>query len=298
MASERCEDAITEAENKGTSQASSKSIQKSPKPNACTVTPFVTELMSHSRSKRPNSSPTSSPPPKKIANSNPFFPGSAGLGVYLSDPSSHPASRVIYHTPSFVAIHDLYPKSSVHTLLIPREEKWYNMHPITALSNPEFLEMVRPEAEKLKGIVASELHRRYGSESTQDLERERILSGEVNLEDDAEMPEGRNWEKDVMVGIHMHPSMDHLHIHVLSVDRYSSCMKKRKHYSSFATPFFVNLSEFPLSEERQEALGRSGQARAWLQGDMKCWSCGLNFGNKFAKLKEHLEFEFIEWKKK
>lgn len=253
---------------------------------------------SNSWSKRPNSSPTNSPPPKKVANSNPFFLGRAGLGAYLSNPASHPASRVIYYTLAFVAIHDLYPKSSVHTLLIPREEKWNGMHPITALSKPEFLEIVRPEAEKLKGIVASELRRKYGAESAQDLQRERILNGEVNLDDDAEMPEGRDWEKDIMVGIHMHPSMDHLHIHVLSVDRYSSCMKKRKHYNSFATPFFVNLSEFPLSEERQEALNRKGQGRAWLEADLKCWSCGMHFGNKFARLKEHLELEFDQWKRK
>ncbi|KAK8902216.1 hypothetical protein QC760_009693 [Botrytis cinerea] len=259
---------------------------------------YLTELMSSSRPKRPNSSPTSSPPPKKIANSNPFHFGRAGLGAYLSDPSSHPASRVIYHNSSFVAIHDLYPKSSVHALLIPREERWNGMHPKIALSNPEFLEMVRPEAERLKGIVASELRRKYGAESAEDFQRQRILNGEVNLDDDAEMPEGRDWEKDVVIGIHMHPSMDHLHIHVLSVDRYSSCLKKRKHYNSFATPFFVNLSEFPLSEERKEALDRRGQGKAWLEENLKCWRCGMQFGNKFSKLKDHLELEFDEWKKK
>ncbi|KAF5877112.1 putative histidine triad nucleotide binding protein [Botrytis fragariae] len=280
-----------EEDTNGTPQASSSSNKNSSKPNA------FTELMSSSRSKRPNSSPTSSPPPKKIANSNPFHFGRAGLGAYLSDPSSHPASLMIYHNSSFVAIHDLYPKSSVHALLIPREEKWNSMHPRIALSNPEFLEMVRPEAEKLKGIVASELRRKYGPESAEDLQRQKILNGEVNLDDDAEMPEGRNWEKDIMIGIHMHPSMDHLHIHVLSVDRYSSCLKKRKHYNSFATPFFVHLSEFPLSEERQEALDRKGQGKAWLEDNLKCWRCGMQFGNKFARLKQHLELEFDEWKK-
>ncbi|QSZ36899.1 hypothetical protein DSL72_008989 [Monilinia vaccinii-corymbosi] len=284
-ASDTSKDSTTEADI-------SISTQKSPMPNA-----FNT-LMSNSRSKRPNSSATNSPPSKKMANSTPFFLGRAGLGVYLSNPSSYPSTSVIYHTPSFVAIHDLYPKSSVHALLIPREEKWNTIHPIVALSNPEFLEMVRPEAEKLKGIVASELRRRYGPESKEDLPRQRILSGEVDLDDDAEMPEGRNWGKDVMVGIHMHPSMDHVHIHVLSVDRFSSCLKKRKHYNSFATPFFVHLSEFPLSDERQEALNGRGQGKVWLEDDMKCWNCGMHFGSKFARLKEHLKLEFDEWKKK
>jgi aprataxin len=30
---------------------------------------------------------------------------------------------------------------------------------------------------------------------------------------------------------------------------------------------------------------------------MKCWRCGMNFGNRFARLKEHLEAEFEEWKR-
>ncbi|KAB8296656.1 hypothetical protein EYC80_002080 [Monilinia laxa] len=295
MSSKTYEDSIEKSDIKVTETdtlASSISTQKPAIPNAFTA------LMSSSKSKRPNSSPTNSPPPKKFANPNAFFLGRAGLGAYLPNPSSYPASRVIYHTPSFVAIHDLYPKSSIHALLIPREKKWNSIHPIIALSNPEFLEMVRPDVEKLKGIVASELHRRYGPGSREDVQRQKVLDGEVDLDDDAELPEGRDWGKDVMIGIHMHPSMEHLHIHILSVDRYSSFLKKRKHYNSFATPFFVNLSEFPLSEERKEALNRRGQGKAWLEDDLKCWSCGMNFGNKFAKLKEHLELEFNEWKRR
>lgn len=255
----------------------------------------VAKLMSNSKRAFPAS--TSSPPPKKIANSHPSFFGRAGLGIYLKDPSSQPTSRVIFHTKSFVAIHDLYPKSSIHTLLIPRDQKWHTMHPIAALSDPEFLELAKPEVERLKGVVASEMRRRYGQFSAQDKEREKILSGEVELDVDADLPKGRDWEKEVMVGIHMHPSMDHLHIHILSVDRYSECLKKRNHYNSFATPFFVRFSEFPLSEQRKSALERKGQGRAWLEADLRCWRCGTLFGNKFARLKEHLEQEFGEWKK-
>jgi aprataxin len=30
---------------------------------------------------------------------------------------------------------------------------------------------------------------------------------------------------------------------------------------------------------------------------MKCWRCEENFGNKFARLKVHLDDEFEAWKK-
>lgn len=67
-----------------------------------------------------------------------------------------------------------------------------------------------------------------------------------------QVPPGRDWESEVLVGVHTHPSMNHLHVHVLSRDRHSERMKHRKHYNSFATPFFVPVEEFPL---------RSGDAR-------------------------------------
>jgi aprataxin len=108
-----------------------------------------------------------------------------------------------------------------------------------------------------------------------------------------DLPPGRDWEKDVMVGIHAHPSMSHLHVHVLSVDRFSECMKHRKHYNSFATPFFVPLEDFPLAQDDpRRHPGREG----YLNSDLKCWRCGRNFGGAFKTLDEHLKEEFEKWK--
>ena len=103
-----------------------------------------------------------------------------------------------------------------------------------------------------------------------------------------------DWEKEVKVGVHAHPSMNHLHIHILSVDRYSEFLKYRKHYNSFATDFFVPVDDFPLAaDDPRRHPGKEG----YLNENMKCWRCGKNFGNKFARLKEHLTEEFDEWKK-
>lgn len=87
--------------------------------------------------------------------------------------------------------------------------------------------------------------------------------------------------------------MNHLHIHVISRDHYSDFLKHSKHYNSFNTPFFVDLEAFPLNEhDDRRHPGREG----YLKSDLKCWRCGQNFGNKFARLKEHLAVEFEEWK--
>ncbi len=95
-----------------------------------------------------------------------------------------------------------------------------------------------------------------------------------------------------MCGIHAHPSMNHLHIHVLSVDRYSECLRHRKHYNSFATPFFVPIDDFPLAKDDvRRHPGRQG----YLDWDFKCWRCGREYGRSFTKLKAHLEEEFEKW---
>ena len=117
--------------------------------------------------------------------------------------------------------------------------------------------------------------------------------GEGGEEVEVEVPAGRDWSEDVIAGVHAHPSMDHLHIHVLSVDRYSECVRHRKHYNSFATPFFVDVDDFPLApDDRRRHPGREG----FLERELRCWRCGVGFGMRFSKLKMHLEEEFVAWR--
>jgi len=146
-------------------------------------------------------------------------------------------------------------------------------------------------AKRATEIAASELCRLYGSTSRQ--EKPRIAAMEADHPPD-ELPQGRDWTKDVRVGVHSYPSMNHLHIHILSVDRHSIFMNKAAHYNSFNTKFFVNLEEFPLSPNDDRY--RPGVLKSYTDGDLICWRCGQNFGRRFARLKEHLEKEFVEWK--
>jgi len=220
------------------------------------------------------------------------FAGRDGLGAYIHDPKAFPPSRVIYYNDDFVAINDLFPKASVHTLLLPRGPE-SRLHPFDAFDNPDFLARVQEEAKKLRSLVAKELRRRYCKFSVQEQARERALNGEDELPDGVDLPAGRDWEKEVVAGIHAHPSMSHLHVHVMSVDHFSEYLKHRKHYNSFSTPFFVSLNDFPLPKD--DARRHPGREK-YLDWDFKCWRCGKNYTNKFARLKEHLAEEFENWK--
>ncbi|KAL4893454.1 HIT-like domain-containing protein [Aspergillus ambiguus] len=215
-----------------------------------------------------------------------------GLGAYIAHPERYPPSVVVYSNDDFVAIHDLFPKSTLHLLLLPRDPAKTRLHPFDAFDDAAFLAKVQAEARKLRTLAAGELRRRYGRFSAQDRERQQALDADPPPD---ELPAGRDWERDIMCGIHARPSMNHLHVHVISVDRYSDRLKHRKHYNSFATPFFVPLEDFPLAKDDvRRHPGREG----YLQREYVCWACGEKFGNGFSRLKAHLEEEFDRWKRR
>ncbi|KAI4268406.1 MAG: hypothetical protein L6R38_007856 [Xanthoria sp. 2 TBL-2021] len=252
----------------------------------------VSELLSPSKksSKQHHSPPNPRAPPALTT-----FSGRAGLGAYTAAPESFPTSRVISYDDDFVTINDLYPKSSIHLLLLPRRPDKQLLPPFEALQDPEFLSSIQQEVKKLRLLVAKELQRRFGKYSAKERERENAMEKALNATEDFDestLPSGRDWSKDVISGVHTHPSMAHLHIHVLSRDRHSECMRHRKHYNSFATDFLVDVEEFPLTAADAKRRRKAG----FLNDDLLCWRCGRNFGNKFAKLKHHLEGEFEEWK--
>ena len=244
--------------------------------------------------------------PKKIPHSstaqsdparNTTFLGRDGLGAYIASPASFPASRVIYHDEKWVVIRDLFPKSSIHLLLLPRDPSKQFLHPYDAFEDEAFLKGVQAQVRKIRSLVAKELHRRYGKYSAQDQKRQKAIDSLGDTaEDEASisLPPGRDWSKSVISGIHIGPSMNHLHVHILSIDQHNECMKHRKHYNSFSTPFLVDVEDFPLEENDDR---RHAEREKYLRWDLKCWRCSTNFGNKFARLKEHLEGEFEEWKK-
>lgn len=109
---------------------------------------------------------------------------------------------------------------------------------------------------------------------------------------DAQLPPGRDWLAEIKAGVHTHPSMKHMHIHVLSREHDSPCVKKKKHYLSFNTSFFVQMDEFPLEEGSPRF--HPGEWASW---DLVCWRCGRGFGNRFKELMGHLQGEIEAWKR-
>lgn len=166
----------------------------------------------------------------------------------------------------FVTLFDGYPKAEVHLLALPKDQN---------ISGPQLLagdpSRHLPMLKRLSAYVAWLL--------------ENLATSRPDL----------TWRH----GVHAHPSLLQLHVHVISQDFQSPCMKNKKHWNSFQPPFLVPLDDIidaledgSISPGSRVALALDGkgaagkQGEAWLRGDMVCR--GVNFGNKFADLKRHL----------
>ncbi|KAG6014988.1 hypothetical protein E4U41_004721 [Claviceps citrina] len=272
----------------------------------------------------PKPKPPPSPPSaaEAASASASSFKDRLGLGAYLLSPlpPSVPPGAVIYQTADFVAIHDKYPKSTVHTLLLPRSPAHSLLHPFVAFQDAAFLDQVRRQVAQLRRLVATELQRQLGRYSHAERARQAVLDGaevEVEVNDAPQegggeqeeegaaaaagssrpippLPPGRDWDAEIITGVHAAPSMSHLHIHVLSRDMHGRSLRHRAHYNSFQTGFLVDLADFPLpaADPRLEPACKA----ALLRSELRCWRCGRGFGNGFKRLKDHLEDEFTAWR--
>jgi aprataxin len=225
---------------------------------------------------------------------------------YIEHPERFP-NEVVRVTPHTVLIKDKFPKATIHLLLLPRSPAHYLLHPHAAFEDKVFLATIREDAAEAARLAAAELARQLGSFSASNRTRDEALNhktttttsntGKKKGDDEAPaLPPGRDYSRDIRVGTHAHPSMAHLHVHVISRDMRSpeGKLRHRKHYNSFNTPFFVPLADQPLPADdlrREVAFQNANLAR-----ELVCWRCGKGFGNRFAELKGHLEEEFERWR--
>lgn len=236
---------------------------------------------------------TEQKPVKKLTNDS----IKSGLLAYITNPDSFPSGTIVRETEHTVLVRDAFPKALVHLLLLPRDPKWYNLTPFEAFNptsdeHTNFLALMHDEAASAAELAASELQRLVAPHSASCKARIEALEAD---DPPKVLPSGRNFLPEIKIGIHAQPSMNTLHIHIISVDNYSQCLKHKKHYNSFNTEFFIGLDDFPLMEE--DNLMSEEEQNSLIKGDMRCWRCGTNFGNKFKQLKDHLQEEYEEWKK-
>ncbi|PVF98908.1 hypothetical protein CPB86DRAFT_704435 [Serendipita vermifera] len=114
---------------------------------------------------------------------------------------------------------------------------------------------------------------------------------------------GYKWK--IWTGFHSVPSMDHLHMHIMSSDLISQSLKNKKHYNSFHPDlgFFLHLDtviewfEGEDSYYQRMAQLPVSQYESLLKTDLQCWRCELPQKN-IPTLKAHLQKEWEDEKAK
>ena len=145
---------------------------------------------------------------------------------YIDHPERH--DIVLFHDQNVIIIKDMFPKSTRHLLVIPRNRQVTKTHPLDAFCTdyPEFTghelyNMVLGYVEKAKDLIIDELFR-YS-----------------NVNDKSQLLEFRNTF--IKAGVHSIPSLNNLHVHVITQDFHSPRMRNKKHYNSFTTKFLYLL---------------------------------------------------------
>ena len=94
-------------------------------------------------------------------------------------------------------------------------------------------------------------------------------------------------------GYHASPSMSRLHMHVISQDFNSPCLKHKKHWNSFTSDFFLDAEKVIgiLKDKGKVDLDVKRVYEPMLSLPLKCHVCRKILQN-MPKLKEHLRTHF------
>ncbi|KAJ1310444.1 hypothetical protein OPQ81_007177 [Rhizoctonia solani] len=123
-----------------------------------------------------------------------------------------------------ITIFDKFPKAMFHFLILPKLSENITANVTMNLSTflrwdkrgaLEYLQYMKGDAETAKSMIEDEMMKQHG------------------------------FKWNILIGFHAVPSMDHVHLHVLSSDLCSSALKKKHHYNSFRPDlgFFLHLDD-------------------------------------------------------
>lgn len=164
--------------------------------------------------------------------------------------SMHDPNLVVESDDLIVIIKDKYPKAKKHFLILPKAE-------INTIK----------DLKKEHLSLLNHMHNKA----------EELISRSEN-------------EKNIRIGYHAVPSMRHLHLHVISQDFDSPCLKTKTHWNSFTTEYFIDSKEVikQLEEKGHVKLMDPKIAKDLLAQTLRCHVCKAEM-KTIPKLKEHIK---------
>ncbi|KAI0283101.1 hypothetical protein BGY98DRAFT_1094043 [Russula aff. rugulosa BPL654] len=240
-----------------------------------------------------------------------------------------PPTVYFSHTRHTLTIFDAYPKALFHFLVLPRLSPRIATTTTSSSRTPtehEGDERREPDSEvesEVKVVVADRTEdltslrtlllllqradpdsdawaRVKGTLSVLSDESTRLQS---QIEREMQTHYGFKWP--IWIGFHAIPSMEHLHLHVISSDLISPSLKTKRHYNTFnpRTGFFLPLADVCASLDDEHQLAKMVASLApknhelRLKDALVCFHCGETMKNMPA-LKDHLQKEFDALRKR
>lgn len=157
---------------------------------------------------------------------------------------------------AFVIVYDKYPKSRMHLLIVPK----------TKIDSVKYLR--REHMSMLRILRARAAWLVEGLRKSQETSDSSALC--------------------FRAGFHAVPSLRQLHLHVISQDFQSPCLKNKKHWLSFTSDFFLPISKVIEQVTRQgKVVVDEVECEKLLKGPLSCHRCGKILAN-MPKLRDHI----------
>ena len=99
------------------------------------------------------------------------------------------------------------------------------------------------------------------------------------------------------MGFHAIPSMAQVHMHVISQDFDSPCLKTKRHWNSFNTEYFISHSKVLEQLEQHGNFKKEEDKKELLSKDLQCNQCSYkpkNMPDLKLHLKSHLKWRIFK----
>jgi aprataxin len=229
----------------------------------------------------------------------PAAAGSSGswntvLSSIAADPERHRGVQSIWHVDDqVVGIRDKYPKARHHALLLAREP---GLHRASQLGR-QHLPMLTHMRQLALRWIQQQQQQDDAHNHQQQAQREVVpaAGNAVEAKPQEEQQQQQQVQRGAVpvgwrAGFHSVPSMAQLHLHVISTDYDSPCLKTKRHWNSFTSSFFLQLDDViaALQGTAGGVAVDAAAAEALLHQGLACHRCGVALKNMPA-LKEHLQ---------
>ncbi|XP_051983577.1 aprataxin isoform X1 [Xyrauchen texanus] len=191
-----------------------------------------------------------SPPPKKTPEACSDKSESAGHWSQGLKASMQDPQMQLYKDDRVVVIKDKYPKARYHWLVLP----WESISSLKVLRSEHC-----------------------------DLLKHMQCVGDRMVQ---QCPDAHKLR--FRLGYHAIPSMSHVHLHVISQEFDSPCLKNKKHWNSFTTDYFIESEDVvAMLEHHGKVTVKEGMSEL-LKLPLRCHVCRKE-QSTIPKLKEHLK---------